>query len=328
MFSLRFDMRAPSFGAPPADLYATALDMVQHAEAHGAALVLLSEHHSSADGYLPAPLTLASAMAARTATLPIRVSIFQLPLYHPIRLAEQIVVCDLISRGRVSYVGGLGYVPAEYEASGIDFRRRGKIADSHLDLLLRAITGEAFEHEGRRVHVTPAPYTPGGPSIAWGGGSLPAARRAGSRGLDFHAQSPEPELRVAYEEACRDNGHAPGFCHLPPLDMAHTVFVAEDVDAAWDELGPYLMHDVTAYAEWMGGNEATSISTATVVEQLRNENASHRIFTVDEAVEFTQAGGFLSLHPLIGGLPPELGWKYLNVVTDRVMPALRAAAPA
>ena len=63
------------------------------------------------------------------------------------------------------------------------------------------------------------------------------------------------------------------------------------------------------------------VSTA---EELRAENRSHRILSVDEAVAFVKAGAPLGLHPLIGGLPPELAWKYLNVVVDKVMPALQA----
>ncbi|MCP6768937.1 hypothetical protein NL529_29240, partial [Klebsiella pneumoniae] len=88
----------------------------------------------------------------------------------------------------------------------------------NLALLLRAVKGEPFEHEGRRIHVTPPPATPGGPRIAWGGGSKPAARRAGRYGLDFFAQSGDPMLREVYEEACRASGHKPGMCILPPRD--------------------------------------------------------------------------------------------------------------
>ena len=65
MFLMRFDMRAPDFGAAPADLYAAALDMAAWGEANGCVAAVVSEHHASPDGYLPSPLVLASAMAAR-----------------------------------------------------------------------------------------------------------------------------------------------------------------------------------------------------------------------------------------------------------------------
>lgn len=324
MFTLRFDMRAPATGAPAADLYAAAIDMAAYAESQGCLSALLCEHHGAEDGYLPTPTVLASAMAARTTTLPITIAVVLLPLYDPVRLAEEMVVLDLVSRGRVLYVAAIGYVPSEYEMYDVDFHRRGRIADEKLALLLRAKTGEAFVHEGRRIHVTPAPLTPGGPMVAWGGGSLAAARRAGRNGLGFFAQKEDPALGVAYADAARAAGHEPGMCILPPIDMPTTVFVADDVDRAWDELGEYLMHDVRSYAAWNEGNtDTSSLSFATTAEELRAENRSHRIMSVDEAVAFVRAGAPLGLHPLIGGLPPETAWRYLRVVTEQVMPALQ-----
>jgi alkanesulfonate monooxygenase SsuD/methylene tetrahydromethanopterin reductase-like flavin-dependent oxidoreductase (luciferase family) len=193
MFALRFDMRAPDFGAPTAELYETALEIAAWAETRGAVACQICEHHMSPDGYLPSPLILTSAMAARTTKLPIMIGIVQLPLYNPVRLAEEMVVLDIISKGRVSDVGGLGYLPYEYEMLGGDFKARGKTADDYLALLLQAVKGEPFAYQGRKIHVTPAPFTPGGPKIAWGGGSLPAARRA-----DASASTSSPNAKTPF----------------------------------------------------------------------------------------------------------------------------------
>ena len=323
MFMMRFDMRAPEFGASTADLYAAALEMATFAESRGAVVAVVSEHHTMADGYLPSPVVLATAMAARTTTLPIMTAALILPLYDPIRLAEDMVVLDIISGGRVSYTMAVGYRPEEFEHHGADFGRRGRLVDEQLALLLRAKTGEPFEHAGRRIHVTPAPVTPGGPMVLWGGGSPAAARRAGRFGLGFFAQGGGPELEQVYAEAARAAGHEPGMCMIPPTDMATTVFVADDLDAAWAELGPHLLHDVLAYAAINEGNTHTaSLSTATTVDALRAEGRSHRVVTVDEAVAMSKAGLPLPLQPLVGGLPPEIAWRYLRTVTDEVMPRL------
>jgi len=321
MFMLRFDMRAPANGAPAADLYAAAIEMCQWGESRGALATVVCEHHSSSDGYLPSPMILASAIAARTATLPISVAVVLLPLYDPVRLAEEMVVLDHISRGRALYTAAIGYRPVEYEMYGIDYKRRGKIADEKLEILLQAKTGEPFEHDGRHIHVTPAPFTPGGPMVSWGGGSVAAAKRAGRFGLGFFAQTNGKELEEAYEQAAREAGHEPGMLQLPDPNMANTVFVADDVDAAWTELGPYLMNDVLMYGEWNEGNEGVaSVSFAKTAEELRAENKSHVVITVDEAVEWVRNGVPLMLHPLIGGLPPEIAWRYLRTVVDEVMP--------
>ncbi len=322
MFTLRFDMRAPSTGAPAADLYAAALDMAAWAESRGCLTTVVCEHHGSEDGYLPSPIVLATALAARTTTLPITVAIVILPLYDPIRLAEEMAVLDIISRGRVSYVAAIGYRPEEYEQYGVDFHVRGKLAEEKLGILLRAKTGEPFEHDGRRIHVTPAPFTPDGPLVSWGGGSAPAARRAGRHGIGFFAQRGEPQLGEVYAQAARDAGHEPGLCILPQAGAPTTMFVAEDVDRAWDALGPYLMHDVISYARWNEGKTGiASLSSATTAEELRAERGSHRILSVEEAIEHVRTHGYLNLHPLVGGLPPEIAWRYLQVVADRVMPA-------
>lgn len=323
MFTLRFDMRAPDFGAPTTELYSTAIEIVEWAEDKGCLSAVLCEHHSSEDGYLPSPLILASAMAARTKKLPLMVAIIQLPLYDPIRLAEEMAVIDIISKGRVSYTGGLGYLPYEYEMMGVDFSERGKLADEKLELLLKAKTGEPFVHEGRKIHVTPAPVTPGGPMVGWGGGSPPAARRAGKHGLMFFAQTDDPKLGEIYAETCRANGHEPGLCILPARDAPTTTFVAEDVDKAWDELGKYIMQDVLMYGKWNAKNpKSASISFAQTVDEVRAENKTHRIMTVDEAVAHVKSGSPLSLLPLAGGLPADLAWKYLRVVHEKVMPQL------
>ena len=323
MFTLRFDMRAPAAGAPATQLYRAAIDMVEWSESRGCVASILSEHHAASDGYLPSPMVLASAMAARTSQIPIVISVTLLPLHDPVKIAEDLCVIDHISGGRVSLVGAIGYRPVEYEMFDVDYHRRGAIAEEKLGLLLRAKTGEAFEHEGRPIHVTPAPLTPGGPMVMWGGGSVAAARRAGRHGLSFMGQKEDPALAVAYEEAARAAGHEPGMCMLPPRNAATVVFVADDLDAAWAELGPYLMHDVRSYAEWNAGSEdIASLSFVRTAEELRAENASHRIVTVEQAVTMIRAGQPLGLHPLIGGLPPEIAWRYLRTVVDEVMPAL------
>ena len=320
---MRFDLRAPASGAPAPELYAAALEMAAWAETRGCLSAVLCEHHASADGYLPSPTVLAGAMAARTQTLPIMVAAVVLPLYDPVRLAEEMVVLDVLSQGRVSYVAAIGYRPEEYEMFGVDFHRRGRLAEEKLGILLKAKTGEPFEHDGRRIHVTPAPFSPGGPMVVWGGGSVPAARRAGRFGLGFIAQGGGPELVGEYERAARDAGQAPGLCYVPPADTPTAIFVTDDVDRAWDELGPYLMHDVLSYAAWNEGNDFTaSLSFAQTADELRAERRSHLVLEIDEAVAFVRAGKPLALHPLIGGLPPEIAWRYLETVTEKVLPAV------
>ena len=195
MFTMRFDMRTPASGAPTPELYDAALEMCAWGETRGAIMAVLSEHHATADGHLPSPLMLASAIAARTTLLNILVAAAVLPLYHPVRLAEDMAVLDNLSKGRVHYVFGIGHRPEEYEHMGVDARRRGKIADESLQLFLELLAGDPVDLDGRRIHVTPAPATRGGPRIMIAGGSTAAAKRAGRHGLGFIAFTDAPELK-------------------------------------------------------------------------------------------------------------------------------------
>ena len=174
MYNLRFDMRAPEIGAPTVQLYSAATEMCAWAENHGALAAILCEHHGSEDGYLPSPLILAAAIAARTERLALSL-ILLLPFYDAVRLAEDMAVLDIISKGRASYILALGYRPEEFEHFGVDMRTRGKLVDEKLALLRELLSGTAV-FEGRHINTTPPPHTEGGPMLMWGGGTIAAAR--------------------------------------------------------------------------------------------------------------------------------------------------------
>jgi alkanesulfonate monooxygenase SsuD/methylene tetrahydromethanopterin reductase-like flavin-dependent oxidoreductase (luciferase family) len=328
MFSMRFDMRrAPTIGAPATELYQAAIDMATWSETRGCVAAVLCEHHGSIDGYNPSPMVLATAMAARTATLRILIAAAILPFYDPIRLAEDMNVLDIISQGRVAYVLAMGYRSEEFEQYGLDLSQRGAIVDEKLGVLRQALTGEPFVHEGRHIHVTPPPATPGGPHLAWGGGTVAAAKRAGRYGLGLSAQGSQPGMREAYEASSREHGFEPGRVSLPSTGNATTVFVADDLDRAWEEVGPYLLHDAMMYGAWNPRETSlSSMSYATTVDELRAERGAHQILTVDEAVELLQREGAIPLHPLCGGVQPEIAWPYLRRVVDEVLPRTDAGA--
>ena len=110
---------------------------------------------------------------------------------------------------------------------------------------------------------------------------------------------------------------------IPSSEMPTTVVVADDVDAAWEEFGPYMLRDARAYAAWLGTEHvAVSRSDADTVDALRSENGAYRIVDPDEAVAMIRSGHPLALQPLVGGCPPELAWTNLRCIADRVLPQL------
>jgi alkanesulfonate monooxygenase SsuD/methylene tetrahydromethanopterin reductase-like flavin-dependent oxidoreductase (luciferase family) len=313
MFTLRFDMRAPSWAGPAADLYAAAIDMCAWAETRGALLAVLSEHHGADDGHLPAPLTLASAITARTKTLAILLAAVPISLWDPVRLAEEMSVLDLISRGRVSYAFGVGHRSQEYDHFGMDMTTRGRVADEILAVLGPLVRGEPVEYRGRTVRVTPPCGSAGGPMVLIAGGSKAAARRAGAHGLGFVSQTDSPGLKEYYEAQCRAHGHEPGMIQFPVKGAPTAVFVADDVDGAWDALGPHLLHDAMTAASYRPHDDSVaSITRADSVAALREEGGPYGIFTPEEAIDYVRGGRPLPLHPLCGGIPPDVAWPYLE----------------
>lgn len=322
MFGLRFDLRNPAFaGVSMADRYEAALQMATWAEEHGGLAVSISEHHGSEDGYLPSALPFAAAIAARTSTITIGINALVAPFYDPLRLAEDIAVLDQLSKGRLSITLGAGYVPAEFAMFGVPLGERAKRMTETVKTLRAAWTGEPFDFRGRTARVTPTPYQPGGPPIVMGGSSEPAARRAARIGDGFIPSV--PEVFDFYRDECQKLGKPdPG-----PWLGGDTVstFVAEDPDAEWEAIGPYLLHETNAYGEWQAQTDdlATGFTSVTDVAQLRVEQR-YRISTPQAYLEDLKAAGdfaFAMLHPMCGGIPPELAWRHLELFKERVLGA-------
>ena len=255
----------------------------------------------------------------------INVAVVLLPLHDPVQLAEEMSVLDIISGGRVTYVAAIGYRPVEYEMFGVDYHRRGKIADEKLSILLKAKTGEPFDHDGRRIHVTPPPLTPGGPMVATGAGAAsppPAAPAATAS-----ASSPRAAARSCRPPTRSLTRRRPRARHVPdprPGLRPDPFRRRRPRPRHGRSSAPTSCTTSAATRSWNEGNTDTaSLSFAGSAEELRAENKSHRIVTVDEAVAMVRGGVPLPLHPLIGGLPPEIAWRYLETVANEVMPALQ-----
>jgi alkanesulfonate monooxygenase SsuD/methylene tetrahydromethanopterin reductase-like flavin-dependent oxidoreductase (luciferase family) len=298
--------------------------MAEWGEQNGCMQLVASEHHGSDDGYLPSPLILASAFAARTKTTPIQIAALIVPLHDPLRLAEDMAVLDIASGGRVSYVTAVGYVEAEYAMFDRPFRGRGKRMELCLEAMRNAWTGEPFEYEGRRVQVRPRPLTPGGPGMLMGGNSEVAAKRAARFDMGLLAQGLNPGIEAVYQAECERLGKPPGLCINPPPQTVTSAFVAEDVDRAWAEIGPHLLHDAQAYAKWMTKSTSVTKSVATSVEELRAGAGAYRIFSIDEAVDYLKQNGMILTQPLCGGLPPKLAWPSLELLANEVLPRARS----
>lgn len=326
ILSLRYDLRCAPFGATrSADLVAAALEQCAWADRLGFATVVLSEHHGSPDGYLPSPLVLGAAIAARTRHLRLVIAALIAPLHDPIRLAEDIAVLDVVSGGRVIPVVSGGYVESEFRAFGKRLSDRAHVMEGIVPWLERAWTGEPFEHRGATVRVTPRPVQRPRPPIFMGGGSEAAARRAARHADHFMPTLPE-FYRFYREERMKLGKPDPGPL---PRTTGNFLYVAEDPGAAWQQIAPYAMHEMNAYGQWMA-----EAGVSGPYQPIRDADAlratgEYAVMTPDELIETARGMGGLDtilFHPLMGGMDPELSWASLRLFEAKVLPALRARA--
>ncbi len=190
--------------------------------------------------------------------------------------------------------------------------------------MLKAWTGEPFDYRGTTVRVTPRPLTQPHPPMMIGGTSRASARRAARLGLPLLPAEHLPDLEAYYYEQCRQQG-TQGMCMLPAPDTT-MLFVAEDPDKAWAELGPHFLHEAVTYAAWQTPDiHSVAHSHATTVEELRAEG-KYSIRTPAEVVAKARAEGDtagINLHPLCGGIPVDVAWAHLQLYFDKVLPELR-----
>src|SRR4051794_41917652 len=100
--------------------------MAEWADRLGCMTLGVSEHHGSPDGYLPSPLPMLAAIAARTTNARLMVAALIAPFYEPLRLAEDLVVLDNLSRGRIDLIVAGGHVSGGVAMLGIPMNQRGR----------------------------------------------------------------------------------------------------------------------------------------------------------------------------------------------------------
>jgi alkanesulfonate monooxygenase SsuD/methylene tetrahydromethanopterin reductase-like flavin-dependent oxidoreductase (luciferase family) len=319
-FGLRFDFRNPSLaGTSHAERYAAALEIAEWADGLGCVSIAVSEHHGSADGYLPSPLPMIAAMAARSTNVRFMVAALIAPFYDPLRLAEDLVVLDHLSQGRVDVIVAGGYVREEFAMYGVPMNERSQRVTETVATLRAAFSGDPFEFRGRTVEVTPPPFRPGGPGVILGGSSEPAARRA-ARIADGFIPS-VPDVWEFYRDEVQQLGRPdPG---PSPIGENRTVALAEDVEKGWRQMAPFFLHETNAYGEWQAQDDiASPYRTVDDVDELRAKG-QYAVLTPDEFVAELKAApfAFAMFHPLCGGMPPDLAWSSLRLFQHEVLPA-------
>jgi len=174
---------------PSEEMYARAIEQAQAAESLGFRNVWLGEHHFSTYGYLSRPLQLASYLAAKTTRLRVGTAVIVVPLHHPLLIAEEVAMLDVLSNGRADIGLGRGYQRYEFERFGQQLDADGQRWNESLDILLKAFEGEPFSYDGKlfkipETSIFPKPVQKPRPPIWVTGQSPYAIEAAARRGLN------------------------------------------------------------------------------------------------------------------------------------------------
>src|SRR5262247_1677645 len=220
----------------------------QLAEACGFDSCFFGEHHQDKDGFLPSPLIVATAVAARTTRLRVGTSVILLPLHHPVRVAEDVITLDLVSKGRGVLGVGIGYQPADFRAFSVPMEDRAGRFEESIEILRLSWTGEKFSFRGKHytledIQILPRPYQKSGPPL-WIGASIDAAARRAGRIADGFVGTPSTgmvnavHLADVYKEAARQAGRPAEVVQMRDAWVATSRAEADEV------YGPHVM---TAY---------------------------------------------------------------------------------
>lgn len=136
-------------GLPLAQHYAARLDMVAAFEAAGFHAYHVAEHHGTPLGHAPSPAVWLAAVSQRTTTLRFGPLVFLLPLYHPLRLIEEIGMLDALSGGRLEFGYGRGISPIEMGFYGVDMAEQQARSDEAFSVVLNGLTHDRLNHQGR-----------------------------------------------------------------------------------------------------------------------------------------------------------------------------------
>jgi alkanesulfonate monooxygenase SsuD/methylene tetrahydromethanopterin reductase-like flavin-dependent oxidoreductase (luciferase family) len=236
-------------GRGEGDAFTQAFEQVDAGERYGLDVMWLAELHvDPARSVLAAPMTIASAIAARTERMKIGIAVQVLPLCHPLRIAEEAATVDQVSKGRLVFGVGRSGLPRTYEAYGIPYAESKDRFAETLHVVEQAWSQPRFSFAGKYysfddVAVTPKPYQKPLPPIRVAASSPDTFAAIGKLGYPIFVmpRGTFSDMRPAiesYRAAYREAGH-PG---EGQVYMRVPLYVGDTAERARTEPEPSIMH--------------------------------------------------------------------------------------
>jgi alkanesulfonate monooxygenase SsuD/methylene tetrahydromethanopterin reductase-like flavin-dependent oxidoreductase (luciferase family) len=221
---------------PLRDYYESRLAIAEIYDQLGFYAYHIAEHHSTPLGMAASPSVFLAAVAQRTKRLRFGPLVYALPLYHPLRMIEEICMLDQMSGGRLEIGFGRGSVPAELIYYGQKPEEAQAIYAEALDLIVQGLTSRTLTFKGQYfqfddVPMELAPYQQPHPPVWYGVHAPESAVRAARRGLQVVSLDPVAATRAAFDAFRAAWREAWGAKPLPLMGLGRFVVVA-DTDAA------------------------------------------------------------------------------------------------
>ena len=142
----------PGRHGPLEDVFARALERIEIMDKGGFDAVWLAEHHFTTYSVCPSVHMMGVLAAARTKRLRIGTAVSLAALYHPVRLAEEVALLDMLSGGRVNWGAGRGFAPSEFDAFGVPIDESAERFREAVEIVLQALSQERFSFRGKHFH--------------------------------------------------------------------------------------------------------------------------------------------------------------------------------
>ena len=300
-------------------VYERALQRIEIMDRTGYDAVWLTEHHFTTYSVCPSIPVLGTYAAARTKNLRIGTAVCLAAFYHPLRLAEEIALLDILSGGRVNWGAGRGYDLDEFKTFGVPFDESYVRFREAVDIVVRAWTSERLTYNGKffsfdNVEVLPKPLQQPHPPVWMAASSPGTIEWAASAGysilMDPHATHSElGEKRELYQRKLEENGHSIEGREIP---MARLLAIAPTDDKAAEVARQGAIWMLKSYVNPSLFNVADPVKRY-IDEVIIHGSPEH---VVDEIVRLREE---IRLDYLIGA---PLSHETFMLLTDKVLPKL------
>lgn len=275
--------------------YEAHLADAQMAERLGYDYFFFIEHQNAGFACISAPTVYLAALARATRSLRIGAMIFQLPLHHPIRLAQDIAMIDHLSRGRVEFAFGYGTRTREFEPWKVPFNERRTMGQEAMEIVLKAWSGRVVTHHGAfwtvdKATPQPRPHQQPHPPIWLGAHSHASFDYAAARNFNvaqiFQVEAAVIEKFTYFRAAWRACRH-PG--PRPRTLLVRHVHIAATDRAARAQAEPFMLKGIQGPA---GVERALKLRPEEATAEMRelarvyHDTSTSVEFWVDEGLAF------------------------------------------